>query len=91
MNFEWGDTKRKLNIKKHGIDFVNAPMIFDSYTLTIEDDRYYYGEERFITFGILGGRVVVVVHTENEDSIRIISIRKATKYEEKAYFSKIPD
>jgi len=77
--------------KKHGIDFINAPMIFDSYTLTILDDRYDYGEERFVTFGIFEGRVVVVVHTENEDSIRIISIRKATKYEEKTYFSQIRD
>jgi len=91
MNFEWDDRKRKSNIKNHGIDFVNAPMIFNSYTLTIEDDRYDYGEERLITFGILEGRIVVVVHTENEDSIRIISIRKATKYEEKEYFSQIPD
>lgn len=66
-------------------------MIFDSYTLTIRDDRYNYGEQRFITFGILEGRVVVVVHTENEESIRLISIRKATKYEEKNYFSQIPD
>ena len=73
------------------IDFINASIIFDSYTLTIEDDRYDYGEERFVTFGILEGRVVVVVHTENEDSIRIISIRKATKYEEEKYFSQIPD
>jgi hypothetical protein len=48
-------------------------------------------EERFVSFGILEERVVVVVHTENEDSIRIISIRKATKNEEKAYFSQIPD
>ena len=91
MNFEWEDTKRKSNIKKHGIDFIDAPMIFSGYTLTIEDDRYPYGEERFVTFGILDGRVVVVVHTETENSIRIISIRKATKYEEKAYFLQIPD
>lgn len=91
MEFEWDDIKRKLNIKKHGIDFINSPMIFDGHTLTIEDDRYDYGEERFITFGILEGRVVVVVHAEDQDSIRIISIRKATKYEEKAYFSQIPD
>ena len=91
MDFEWNDTKRKSNIKKHGIDFINAPMIFDGHTLTIEDDRYDYGEERFITFGILEGRVVVVVHTENGDSMRIISIRRATKYEEKTYFSQIPD
>jgi len=91
MNFEWDDTKRKSNIKKHGIDFINAQMIFADYTLTIEDDRSDYGEERFVTFGILDGRVVVVIHTETENLIRIISIRKATKYEEKAYFSQIPD
>ena len=91
MNFEWDDAKRKSNIKKHGIDFINAPMLFDGYTLTIADERYDYGEERFITFGILEGRVVVVTHTEREGSIRIISIRKATKYENKAYFSQIPD
>jgi len=91
MEFEWDDTKRELNIKKHGIDFINSPMIFDSYTLTIIDDRIDYGEERFVTFGLLEGRVVVIVHTENDDLIRIISIRRATKYEEKAYFSRIPD
>jgi len=91
MKFEWDETKRKFNIKKHGIDFVDAPMIFAGYTLTISDGRYDYGEERFVTFGILDGRVVSVVHTETEESIRIISIRKATKYEEKEYFSQIPD
>ena len=91
MNFEWDDTKRSSNIRKHGIDLINTPSIFDSYTLTIEDNRYDYGEDRFVTFGILEGRVVAVVLTESEDSIRIISIRKATKYEEKAYFSQIPD
>jgi len=91
MNFEWDDAKRLSNIKKHGIDFIDAPAVFDGYTLTIEDDRYDYGEKRFVTFGILEGRVVVVVHTENEALIRIISIRKATKNEEKAYFSQIPD
>lgn len=91
MDFEWDDTKRKSNIKKHGIDFIDGSMIFDGYTLTIEDDRYDYGEDRFITFGILEGRVVVVVHTENGDLIRIISIRRATKYEENTYFSQISD
>ena len=91
MDFEWNEKKRKLNIKKHGIDFINSPVIFDNYTLTIEDNRFEYGEERFITFGILMGRVVVVAHTENVNSIRIISIRRATKYEEKTYFSEIPN
>lgn len=91
MKFEWDETKRQSNIKKHGIDFVDAQSIFGGYTLTIEDDRYDYGEERFVTFGVLDGRVVAVVHTETKELIRIISIRKATKYEEKEYFSQIPD
>ncbi|MCU0599426.1 MAG: BrnT family toxin [Desulfobacterales bacterium] len=91
MKFEWDETKRNFNIKKHGIDFVDAPSIFAGYTLIIEDDRYDYGEERFVTFGILDGRVVAVVHTESKGLIRIISIRKATKYEEKEYFLQIPD
>jgi hypothetical protein len=86
-----GRYKAQNKYKKHGIDFIDASMIFAGYTLTIQDDRYDYGEERFVTFGILNGRAVVVAHTETEDSIRIISIRKAIKYEEKAYFSKIPD
>ena len=67
MNFQWDNTKRKSNIEKHGIDFIDAPIIFSGYTLTIEDDRYDYGEERFVTFGILDGRVVAVVHTETEN------------------------
>ena len=91
MKFEWDDTKCKSNIEKHGIDFIDAPMVFSGYTLTIEDDRYDYGEKRFVTFGIMDGRVVVIVHTENKNSIRIISIRKATKHEENEYFSQIPD
>lgn len=91
MKFEWDDAKRKSNIKKHGIDFVDTPMIFAGYTLTMEDDRFDYGEDRFVTLGILEGRIVAVVHTESEDVIRIISIRKATKYEEEAYFTQISD
>jgi len=89
MKFEWDETKRKSNIKKHGIDFLEAPMIFSGNTLTIEDNRYDYGEVRFVTFGVLCDRVVSVIHTETEDTIRIISIRKATKNEEKEYFSQV--
>ena len=55
MEFEWDNIKRKLNIKKHGIDFVDAPSVFDGYTFTIIDDRIDYAKERFVTFGILEG------------------------------------
>ena len=89
MRFEWNERKRKANVRKHGIDFIGVEKLFDGYTVTVADDRFEYGEERVITFGLLDGEVVVVAHTEREDVIRIISMRKATRNEEKSYFSKI--
>ena len=89
MEFEWDENKRKANIRKHGIDFVDIPVVFDGETVTIEDERFAYGEQRFVTLGLLQGRVVAVVHTERADHIRIISARKATKYEQRSYFEQI--
>ena len=90
MKFEWDEAKREANIRKHAIDFVGVEEVFKGYTVTIEDGRIDYSEQRFITLGQMQGRVVVVIHTERGDSIRTISIRKATKYEQKFYFSEIP-
>ena len=44
VNFEWDEIKRQTNIRKHGIDFVDVPTVFDGVTVTIEDTRYNYGE-----------------------------------------------
>jgi uncharacterized DUF497 family protein len=57
----------------------------------MEDDRHHYGEQRFITLGLLSGRVVVVVHTEREDRVRVISVRKATRNEQQLYHSETRD
>jgi len=89
MEFYWDENKRFSNIEKHQIDFIDAELIFSSYIATIEDNREDYGEQRFITFGSLYGRIVAVVHTESENKTRIISIRKATKYEMRAYYATI--
>lgn len=89
MKLKWDENKRLSNLQKHKIDFIGAEEIFDGYTITFEDDRISYGEQRFVTFGMLQGRVVATVHTERDNNIRIISIRKATKYEERNYYSKI--
>jgi uncharacterized protein len=89
MEFEWDEPKRIANLRKHGIDFSDVPVVFSRTIVTIEDDRVDYGEERFITFGLLQGHVIAVVHTESEDYIRIISARKATKYEQQTYFEQI--
>ncbi len=89
MRFEWDENKRLINIKKHGIDFADIPAIFEHDIVTAIDDRFDYGETRYQTLGLLKSRVILVVHTESETVIRIISARKATKYEEEAYFSQI--
>lgn len=91
MRFEWDEAKRRLNVRRHGIDFVDAVEVFDGITLTIEDTRFDYGETRYVTLGLLKGRVVVITHTEQDDVIRIISVRKATKNEEANYFKQIAD
>jgi len=89
MEFEWDENKRLSNIRNPGIDFVDIPVVFEGDTLTVEDDRFAYGEQRFVTFGLLNGRVVAVVHTEDDDRIRIISARIATKYEQRVYEEQI--
>jgi uncharacterized DUF497 family protein len=71
------------------LDSIDAEKIFSGVTLTAEDTREAYGERRFLTLGLLEDQVVSVTHTERGDDIRIISIRKATKYEARYYFSQI--
>ena len=87
--FAWDESKRRLNLRKHGIDFVDAEKVFGGLTFTVEDDRDDYGERRFLTLGLLEDQVVSVAHTERDDTIRLISIRKATKHEARFYFSQI--
>jgi len=89
IKFEWDENKRQANIRKHGIDFADIPPLFEGDIFTIEDKRYDYEETRFITFGLLKVRVIVVVHTERNGNLRIISARKATKNESKRYFQRI--
>lgn len=91
MEFEWDEDKRLANIKNHGIDFSDVSEVFDGDVFTIEDDRYSYGEQRFVTFGLLKSLVVAVVNTDRGELIRIISIRKATKNEYRSYFQAIAD
>jgi uncharacterized DUF497 family protein len=86
MKFTWDEKKRIANIRNHGFDFVDAKEVFEGITFTLEDDRFDYGEERFITLGLLEGTIVVIAHTEKGNEIRIISMRKATKHEQKIYF-----
>ena len=87
MRFEWDERKNEENVRKHGFDFADAPEIFDSPVLALLDDRQDYGEDRWTGVGRLHDEVVVVVFTERDDGeiTRIISLRKATKYERQGY------
>ena len=89
MRFEWDEAKRRSNIKRHGFDFVDVAVVFAGETATFLDDRFSYGETRFLTFGLLWGRVVAIAHTATDEAVRIISVRKASKYEENLFFKEI--
>ncbi|NJK30453.1 MAG: BrnT family toxin [Acaryochloris sp. SU_5_25] len=65
---------------------MDASQVFEGATFTFEDDRYDYGEQRFITIGLLYGQVVVIAHTEIEDEIWVISMREGTKREQVIFF-----
>ena len=67
------------------MDFEGAEAIGDNFTITREDTREDYGEKRMVTFGILNGEVVVLVHVDRDDDMHIISLRKAEKYEARYY------
>ena len=65
--------------------------VFDVETLTLVDDRYEYGETRFLTLGLLNGTVFAISRSETDEVIRIISARRAQKDEEITYFKEIRD
>jgi hypothetical protein len=85
MRHSWDEAKRGRNLKQHGLDFADAPLVFAGLTYTFEDDRFAYHEERFVTLGLLRGHTVSIIHTETAHEIAIISFRKATPREQKLY------
>jgi hypothetical protein len=85
--FEWDFKKAKTNLEKHGISFEEASTAFrDPMSLTIDDPFHSGDEERLILIGMsYNSRMLVIVHIESGDNIRIISARKATKKERNYY------
>ena len=89
MRFIWHEPKRQANLKKHGVDFIDFDRVFAGPTFTFEDDREDYGEQRWVTLGLLGMKVIVIVHTETEDEIRVISMREANNDEQLLFFTNL--
>lgn len=92
MRFQWDQAKDRANRRKHRISFEASRLVFnDPNIISRLDERFDYGEERWISIGAVAGSVLVVVHTtlkedrHGEEIIRIISARKATKKERESY------
>lgn len=88
--FEWDENKAQSNVAKHSVAFEEAATVFaDDNSLTIDDPEHSVNEKRFVTIGISAHKkILVVVYTERNDKIRIISARQASKKERKQYQEK---
>ena len=90
MRYSYDPEKKVLNLKKHGLDFDDARGVIESdHTVTFEDRRFDYGETRYLTLGLLHGAVVIIATAETDKTIRIISMRKADKHEQKIYYENL--
>ena len=87
MEFEWNPDKAESNYEKHGVSFEEAATIFnDSLSVTFPDPDHSIGESRYIIIGVSRfGQLLMVAHTDRTKTIRIISVRKATRPERKFY------
>jgi len=87
LEFEWDETKARINLKKHRVSFLTGSAIFLNKRLERIDDRKEYGEIRWIALGRVGSEVYRVVFTwRGEALIRIISAQKASKDEREIYY-----
>ena len=85
VRVEYDPVKRALTLKARGLDMARAGEVFDGATLTVQDDRRDYGEDRYITIGFLDGAMVVLVWTRRAWVRRVISMRKANDRERRLY------
>ncbi|MGL5116544.1 MAG: BrnT family toxin [Beijerinckiaceae bacterium] len=85
MNFEWDENKRQQVIKERNVDFVYPAQIFEGQVLTRFDNREGYGEDRWISLGVVDGECFVVVHTERNGVTRLITGWKGGRDERSNY------
>ena len=87
MFYEWDENKRAANHSRHGVDFTAAENFEWDTALETIDDRFDYGEERWLALGLIQERLHVLVYTRRKTAIPIISLRKANSREQKYYES----
>ncbi len=91
MRFEWDPRKAELNLRKHRLDFARATRVFDDRHMMVDLDRGdHRNEARWIAMGAIEGDIVLVVFTwpepDDEDVVRLISARRATRREAQSYW-----
>ena len=92
MKFEWDETKNRVNIRKHGIDLASAREVFEGPMVIRADIRLEYGEDRWVALGFLRSRVVALVFAQPApDTVRVISMRKANRYEQEEFTNALKD
>ncbi|MEX1034666.1 MAG: BrnT family toxin [Sneathiella sp.] len=89
IEFEWDEAKRDGNLAKHGVDFTKAGKFDFETSFTREDIRDAYGEQRYVSIGLIDGRPYVMVWCYRGSKVRVISLRKANKKERASYESEI--
>ena len=89
MTIIFDPDKREATLTNRGLDFADARQVFAGLTVQFPDERRDYGEERIITVGLLGGRMVVVIWTARGDDRHVISMRKANDREQRRYAHKL--
>ena len=89
MDISYDPAKRATTLEERGLDFVDAPEVFSGPVFELADDRFDYGEERYITIGMLRGRMVVLVWTPRGAARHIISMRKANNREQARFQARI--
>ena len=85
LKVSFDPAKRDLTLRHRGLDFARADQVFEGRTATIVDDRFDYGETRFITAGEFDGRLVVIVWTQRGETRHIISMRHCRAKEEEIW------
>ena len=87
IKFEWDPRKARRNLRKHGIDFTEASTVFaDTLSITIPDPDHSEDEERWVTIGLsTRERLLVVIHTDEGETSRLISARRVDPYERRKY------
>jgi len=89
MRISFDPAKRQWTLQKRRLDFVEAEQVFAGLTYTFEDDRFDYSETRWITFGLLRGRLIAVVWTLRGEDRHVISMRKCNDREKKKYQARL--